>query len=124
MGKELFLRNQHDWKYSRDVIDSLISDEDFGENEIVSDNDNNVADMSGETNPEALADDSIKSDELEVTQNNVDITRQSSDSASNENAVDENANINLDIIEQITQFRRRISKTLILRRLLSRKNQK
>lgn len=100
MGKELFLRNQHDWKYSRDVIDSLISDEDFGENEIVSDNDNNVADMSGETNPEALADDSIKSDELEVTQNNVDITRQSSDSASNENAVDENANINLDIIEQ------------------------
>lgn len=100
MGKELFLRNQHDWKYSRDVIDSLISDEDFGENEIVSDNDNNVADMSGETNPEALADDSVKSDELEVTQNNVDITRQSSDSASNENAVDENANINLDIIEQ------------------------
>lgn len=100
MGKELFLRNQHDWKYSRDVIDSLISDEDFGENEIVSDNDNNVADMSGETNPEALADDSIKADELEVTQNNVDITRQSSDSASNENAVDENANINLDIIEQ------------------------
>lgn len=100
MGKELFLRNQHDWKYSRDVIDSLISDEDFGENEIVSDNDNNVADMSGETNPEALADDSIKSDELEVTQNNVDITRQLSDSASNENAVDENANINLDIIEQ------------------------
>lgn len=100
MGKELFLRNQHDWKYSRDVIDSLISDEDFGENEIVSDNDNSVADMSGETNPEALADDSIKSDELEVTQNNVDITRQSSDSASNENAVDENANINLDIIEQ------------------------
>lgn len=100
MGKELFLRNQHDWKYSRDVIDSLISDEDFGENEIVSDNDNNVADMSGETNPEALADDSVKSDELEVTQNNVDITRQSSDSASNENAVDENANINFDIIEQ------------------------
>lgn len=100
MGKELFLRNQHDWKYSRDVIDSLISDEDFGENVIVSDNDNNVADMSGETNPEALADDSVKSDELEVTQNNVDITRQSSDSASNENAVDENANINLDIIEQ------------------------
>lgn len=100
MGKELFLRNQHDWKYSRDVIDSLISDEDFGENEIVSDNDNNVADMSGETNPEALADDSIKSDELEVTQNNVDITGQLSDSASNENAVDENANINLDIIEQ------------------------
>lgn len=100
MGKELFLRNQHDWKYSRDVIDSLISDEDFGENEIVSDNDNNVADMSGETNPEALADDSVKSDELEVTRNNVDITRQSSDSASNENAVDENANINLDIIEQ------------------------
>ena len=100
MGKELFLRNQHDWKYSRDVIDSLISDEDFGENEIVSDNDNNVADMSGETNPEAFADDSIKADELEVTQNNVDITRQSSDSASNENAVDENANINLDIIEQ------------------------
>lgn len=100
MGKELFLRNQHDWKYSRDVIDSLISDEDFGENEIVSVNDNNVADMSGETNPEALADDSVKSDELEVTQNNVDITRQSSDSASNENAVDENANINLDIIEQ------------------------
>lgn len=100
MGKELFLRNQHDWKYSRDVIDSLISDEDFGENEIVSYNDNNVADMSGETNPEALADDSVKSDELEVTQNNVDITRQSSDSASNENAVDENANINLDIIEQ------------------------
>ena len=100
MGKELFLRNQHDWKYSRDVIDSLISDEDFGENEIVSDNDNNVADMSGETNPDALADDSVKSDELEVTQNNVDITRQSSDSASNENAVDENANINLDIIEQ------------------------
>lgn len=100
MGKELFLRNQHDWKYSRDVIDSLISDEDFGENEIVSDNDNNVADVSGETNPEALADDSVKSDELEVTQNNVDITRQSSDSASNENAVDENANINLDIIEQ------------------------
>lgn len=100
MGKELFLRNQHDWKYSRDVIDSLISDEDFGENEIVSDNDNNVADMSGETNPEALADDSIKADELEVTQNNVDIIRQSSDSASNENAVDENANINLDTIEQ------------------------
>lgn len=114
MGKELFLRNQHDWKYSRDVIDSLISDEDFGENEIVSDNDNNVAgeiaattdfenglsSMSGETNPEALADDSIKSDELEVTQNNVDITRQLSDSASNENAVDENSNINLDVIEQ------------------------
>ena len=112
------------WKYSRDVIDSLISDEDFGENEIVSDNDNNVADMFGETNPEALADDSIKSDELEVTQNNVDITRQSSDSASNENAVDENAILILISSSKITQFRRRISKTLILRRLLSRKNQK
>ena len=42
LGKELFLRNQHDWKYSRDVIDSLISDEDFGENKVLEQNETPV----------------------------------------------------------------------------------
>ncbi len=33
MGRELFIKNQHEWEYSRTVIDKLISDKeyDFGE---------------------------------------------------------------------------------------------
>lgn len=33
MGKELFLKNKNDWDYSRDVINKLISDDDYSVNE-------------------------------------------------------------------------------------------
>lgn len=65
MGRELFLKNQTDWEYSRTVIDKLISDKTFDLSAVSSDSAAPVSDMTDEEIERAFNDDPEVSDASE-----------------------------------------------------------
>jgi len=75
MGREIFLKNQTDWEYSRTVIDRLISDKSydlanlktFGNEELIEDSENTPdIDLEGEFNDESASSENAENSVEEV----------------------------------------------------------